>query len=136
LEARVGIEPTNEGFADLSLLELVECIYRRSPSGLVLSSESRPVFTNSAISRQGELRFPGKSGVTAGEDEPQPCWLVHDDQARVHAALLEVELPLQRSQDLIINLPLVPQPNQRLALNEKHRQNRRIPLNLIDDPVG
>jgi hypothetical protein len=110
-------------------------VYRRSPSevGLILR-KSASIYEFCDFS-SGRVALPAEERGTAGEDEPQPRWLVHDDQARVHAALLEVELPLQRPQTFIINLPFVAQPDQRLALNEKHRQNRRIPLGLIDDPV-
>ena len=63
------------------------------------------------------------------------CRLVHYNRSRVHAALLEVELSLQRPQNFVINLSLVPQPDKRLALDKKHRQDRSIPLGLINDPL-
>jgi len=58
--------------------------------------------------------------------------LVRYNRSGVHTALLQVELSLQRPQHFIINLSLIPQPDQRLSFRLKHCQNRITSTHLID----
>jgi hypothetical protein len=74
-----------------------------------------------ATTKCNSVRPCSRSSVQMPSAPVLLCRLVHYNQSRVNAALLDVELSLQRPQNLIINLPLVPQPDKRLTLHEKNR---------------
>ena len=59
------------------------------------------------------------------------CALKHHDPTGMHAALREIELPLQHTQYLIVYSSFTPQPDQCLPFYLQGRQNRIIPARPI-----